>query len=129
SMHALLTPACECETKTEYHHQQRYGADVDELGPELKRFTFNPQILAQFLEIAFGVGRLLAEIFDFGLLLGRQYRALRAAALFLQRGKLLLRLHEAVLELLDPSEIALLRARFHALNDRQRPRERGAAAQ
>src|SRR5581483_9893116 len=85
--------------------------------------------LAHFLQLAPRLGRLPAEVFELGLLLGREDGARPGRARALQRGELLLRLVEAVLERLDLAEIGLLRARLHVTDHRERARRAGTAAQ
>src|SRR6185436_8819821 len=109
----LPAPPAERQDETGQRNQQRNEADVEDLRPEFQRVGLHAQVLAQFLQIAPRLGRLLAEVLDLGLLLRGEYRALRAAARLLQALQLLLRLVKAVLELLDLPEIALLRAVLH----------------
>src|SRR5256885_622475 len=120
----------ECESESDERDQQRHEPYVHDLGPELKPFALDAQVLAHVLQLKADLGGLLAKVVDLDLLFGRQYRARsRARFAFLKLLQLLLRLVQAVLELLDFSEILLLRARLHLLDHRKRTCKRRAAAQ
>src|SRR5262249_10412202 len=109
--------------------EQRNEADIENLRPEFQLVAVDPQVLAQLLQVAARFGRLLAEVLELGQLLRGQHRAFSAALRLLQCLRLFGRVVEAVLELLDLAEIALLRAVLHLLDYGERPAERGAAAQ
>src|SRR5829696_4787401 len=99
--------------------QQRHQSDVNDLGPELEAVGFEPQVLAHVLQLGASLDRLLPEIVDLRLLLGSENRARRRSRFaFLELLELLLRLIEAVLELLDLAQVLLLRLRLHRADDR-----------
>src|SRR5215210_8181684 len=91
--HRSGTPALrESEREPGECYEQRHHANVHELGPELKPIGFDPQVLANLLQLDARLRGFLAEVVDLRLLLGRQYRALcRAGLALLELLELLLR--------------------------------------
>src|SRR5215210_7846888 len=102
-------PLRKCQRQPRQRDQQRHEPDVHDLSPELELLALHTQVLADILELDPRLRRLLAEVVDLHLLLGRQDHArARPRLAFLQLLKFLLRLIQAVLQFLDLAQVLLL---------------------